>query len=147
MYNEIKDDLKNAMMAQDKDRVGTLRMVVAALDNEAIAKGKKDRLDPDDCVVVLKRMVKSRQDSIEQFRKGGAEDRALAEQAEINIISTYLPKMLTQEKLAADIEVAMAETGATTKKDTGKVMKWLKDVHGNGFDGKMASQILQGKLV
>lgn len=156
MYTRIKNDLKSAMMAQDKDRTGTLRMVIAALDNEAIAKGagvKDIGLSNDDCEIVLKRMIKSRQDSIEQFTKGGAHDRALREALEIDVINAYLPKQMTEEELGMAVDAAIETLSAATidfsltKKHQGSIMKLLKEVHGNSFDGKMASQLVQSRLV
>lgn len=146
MQNKIQDDLKRAMLAQEKGKVAVLRMTLTALKNEAIAKGKGKELTDSDCEIVIKRLVKQRQDAAIQFSNGGAEDRATQELAEATFLETYLPKQLTLDELQSSIDQIIQTTGATTKKEMGKVMAALKDKHGNGFDAKAASQMVQSRL-
>ncbi|MCE1229775.1 MAG: GatB/YqeY domain-containing protein [Firmicutes bacterium] len=148
MHTRLQADLKAAMLAKNATLTGVLRMAVAAYRNEAVAKGLGPQgvLSDADAVAVLKRMVKSREDSVEQFTKGGYVDRAQAEQGEIEILKTYLPAMLEGPQLEAAVKAAITQTGAQTKKDMGQVMKALQAAHGSAFDGKAASQLVQSLL-
>jgi len=99
-----------------------------------------------DAIAVFKRLVKSREDSIEQFQKAGMSERAEEEGAEIAILKPYLPAMLEGAELEAAIRAAIAQAGASTKKDMGLVMKALQAAHGSSYDGKAASQLVQSLL-
>lgn len=153
MYNRIKEDLKAAMMAQDKFGTYTLRMVLAALNNEIISKCQGTQLSDSDCEVALKRLIRQRQDSAEQFTQGGALEKAQLENAEIQLIETYLPQQMTEEQLGFAIDHTILTLSTATvdfqpvKKHMGSVMKLLKETHGNSFDAKLASQMVQARLV
>ena len=123
-------------------------MALAAYKNEAVAKGlgPQGLLSDADGIAVIKRLVKSREDSVEQFAKAGYADRAEAEKAEIEILKEYLPAMLEGVQLENAVREAIAETGAQTRKDMGAVMKALQARHGAAFDGKSASQIVTSLL-
>jgi len=148
MLTRIQADLKTAMLAKDTARTQVLRMALAAYKNEAVAKGlgPQGNLAEADALVVLKRLVKSREDSIAQFEKVGQMDRAAQERAEIELLKPYLPAMLEGPDLEAAVKAAIAQTGAASKKDLGLVMKALQAAHGGNYDGKAASTLVQGLL-
>jgi uncharacterized protein len=148
MIERLQSDLKNSMMAKDSARTLVLRSAVAAYRNEAVAKGLGPQgiLTDSDALAVLKRLVKSREDSVEQFSKGGREDKANVERAEIEVLKTYLPAMLEGEALENAVKAAIAESGAASKKDMSKAMKALQAAHGGNYDGKTASQMIQALL-
>jgi len=148
MLNRLQADLKTAMLARDATRTQVLRMALAAYKNEAVAEGlgPQGTLAEADALVVLKRLVKSREDSIAQFEKVGQAERAAQERAEIELLKPYLPAMLEGPALEAAVKAAIAQTGAATKKDMGLVMKALQAAHGGAFDGKAASTLVQSLL-
>ena len=148
MLDRLQADLKASMLAKDSARTGVLRMALAAYKNEAIAKslGPQGTLSEAESIAVFKKLVKSREDSVEQYAKAGYPDRAASEQAEIAILKPYLPAMLEGVQLEAAVRQAIAETGASTKKDLGQVMKALQAEAGGAFDGKAASQLIGSLL-
>lgn len=148
MLDRLQADLKKAMLARDALGTQVLRMALAAYKNEAVAKGLSPQgVIPDgDAVALFKRLVKSREDSVEQFTAAGHPDRAASEQAEIAILRAYLPSMLEGEQLEAAVRKAIADSGAASKKDMGLVMKALQAAHGAAYDGKTASQLVQSLL-
>lgn len=148
MLERIQADLKTAMLARDAQRTGVLRMALAAYKNEAVAKGlgPQGLLGEADALAVFKRLVKSREDSVEQYRKAGQEDRAQAEAAEIGILKDYLPAMLEGVQLENAVHEAIHASGAASKKDMGLVMKALQAAHGGAYDGKAASALVQSFL-
>jgi uncharacterized protein YqeY len=148
MLDRLTADLKTAMLAKDAARTQVLRMALAAYKNEAVAKGLGPQgvLAEADAVAVFKRLVKSREDSVEQFTKAGQTDRAASELAEIEILKAFLPAMLEGAALEAAVKEAIAASGAGSKKDMGKVMKELQAKHGANFDGKAASGLVQSLL-
>jgi uncharacterized protein len=149
MLDRLQADLKASMLAKDAMKTGVLRMALAAYKNEAVAKGlgPQGALDESDALVVMKRLVKSREDSVEQYTKAGHLDRAASEQAEITLLKAYLPAMLEGVQLENAVREAVASTGATSKKDMGAVMKALQATHGGAFDGKAASALVNSLLV
>lgn len=148
MLTRLLADLKTAMLARDAARTQVLRMALTAYRNEAVAKGlgPQGTLAEPDALAVFKRLVKSREDSVAQFEKVGQAERAAQEQAEIELLKPYLPAMLDGPALEAAVKAAIAQTGATAKKDMGLVMKALQAAHGGAFDGKAASSLLQNLL-
>lgn len=148
MLTQLQADLKTAMLAKDAPRTQVLRMALAAYKNEAVAKGlgPQGSLAEADALAVLKRLVKSREDSVAQFEKVGQADRAAQERAEIELLKPYLPAMLEGPALEAAVKAAIAQSGATAKKDMGLVMKALQAAHGAAFDGKAASALVQSLL-
>src|SRR3982750_41754 len=121
LTKQIVADLTSAMKAQDANRTSTLRMVKAAMMNRQIEKGAA--LDDEDMQKLLRSLVKQRRDSIEQYEKAGRQELVDKEKAEIEIIETYLPQAASQEELKQAVSAAIAETGATSMRDMGKVMK------------------------
>ena len=148
MLQKLTAELKTSMLARDAVRTGVLRMALAAYKNEAVAKGlgPQGELAEADAIAVFKRLVKSREDSVEQYTKAGYPDRAASEQAEIALLKTYLPAMLEGADLETAVRAAIASTGAASKKDMGQVMKALQAAHGAAFDGKAASSLVQSLL-
>ena len=148
MLTRLQADLKTAMLAKDASRTQVLRMALAAYKNEAVAKGlgPQGTLAEADALVVVKRLVKSREDSVAQFEKVGQVDRAAQERAEIELLKPYLPAMIEGPALEAAVKAAIAQAGATTKKDMGLVMKAMQAAHGGAFDGKAASALVQSLL-
>ena len=148
MLDRLQAELKASMLARDTARTSVLRMALAAYKNEAVAKGlgPQGALSDADAVTVFKRLVKSREDSVDQYAKAGYPDRAASEQAEIAILKPYLPAMLEGDQLEAAVREAIAATGASSKKDLGQVMKALQAQHGSAYDGKAASQLIGSLL-
>ncbi len=148
MLDRLQADLKTSMLGRDAARTQVLRMALAAYKNEAVAKGlgPQGLLAEADAMAVLKRLVKSREDSVAQFEKVGQADRAAQERAEIELLLPYLPAMLDGPQLEAAVRAAIAQSGATAKKDMGLVMKALQAAHGAAYDGKAASSLVQALL-
>jgi uncharacterized protein YqeY len=148
MREKINDDLKTAMKAGEKDRVGTLRLVNAAIksaDIDARPSGK-DKVDEAGVLAVLTKMIKQRRDSIEQFVAGGRQELADKEAAEIKVIEAYLPKQMDVAEAKAAIAAAIAEVGAASQKDMGKVMAALKARYAGQMDFGKASAAVKELL-
>jgi uncharacterized protein YqeY len=148
MREKINDDLKTAMKAGEKDRVGTLRLVNAAIksaDIDARPSGK-DKVDEAGVLAVLTKMIKQRRDSIEQFVAGGRQELADKEAAEIKVIEAYLPKQMDVAEAKAAIAAAIAEVGAASQKDMGKVMAALKTRYAGQMDFGKASAAVKELL-
>jgi uncharacterized protein YqeY len=142
---QIVTDLTAAMKAQDAPRTSTLRMVKAAMMNRQIEKGSE--LDDDDLQKLLRSLVKQRRDSIEQYEKAGRAELVAKEQAEIDVIETYLPQAASTEEIEQVVAAAIAETGASSIKDMGKVMKAAQAaLAGKNADGKTVSEVVKAKL-
>jgi uncharacterized protein len=145
LSKQIVADLTTAMKAQDAARTSTLRMVKAAMMNRQIEKGSE--LDDDDVQKLLRSLVKQRRDSIEQYEKAGRQELVNKEQAEINVIETYLPKAASQEEIEQVVAAVIAETGASSIKDMGKVMKAAQAaLAGKNADGRVVSEVVKAKL-
>jgi uncharacterized protein len=138
-------DIVTAMKAKDATKLTALRMLKTALTNKSIEKGRA--LEGAEELQVVSMLVKQRRDSIEQFTKGGRTDLADKEQAEIVILNTYLPASASDDEIAAAVTAAIAETGATSAKDMGKVMKAVMALlAGKTVDGKKVSESVKSKL-
>jgi uncharacterized protein YqeY len=124
LKSRIKEDMKSAMKAGDKDRLKVVRLMLAAIKQVEV----DNRVELDDAGVlsVLDKMVKQRRDSVDQFEKGNREDLAAIERAEIEVIAGYLPEQLSDAELAALIDEVIAATGAASMRDMGKVMGQIK---------------------
>ncbi len=145
LKQQIISDLTASMKAQDSPRTSTLRMVKAALMNREIEKGGE--LDEEEMMKLLRSLVKQRRDSVEQYEKGGREDLAAKEKAEIEIIDTYLPKAASREEVEAAVNAAIIETGASSIKEMGRVMKAVQvALSGKNADGRTVSEIVKAKL-
>jgi len=145
LTEKIIADLTTSLKAQDAARTSTLRMVKAAMMNRKIDKGAE--LDDDDMLKLLRSLVKQRKDSVEQYEKAGRNDLADKEQAEITVIESYLPQPATEAEIQQAVSAAIAETGASSMKDMGKVMKATQTaLAGKNADGKLVSEIVKTKL-
>ena len=141
----ITADIVTAMKAKDPTRLTALRMLKTALTNKSIEKGRA--LDGAEDLQVVSMLVKQRRDSIEQFTKGGRPDLAAKEEAEIIVLTAYLPASASDDEIAAAVAGAVAETGATSAKDMGKVMKAvMAALAGKTVDGKKVSEAVKGRL-
>jgi uncharacterized protein YqeY len=144
MQARIEEDLKAAMKSGDKRRVATLRLVLAGLKNERI-QAQRDLTD-EEVEAVLRRAVKQRKDSIEQYGKGGRQDLVNAETEELAIIEGYLPKGLTDSEIERELKAVIAEKGLSSSKDVGLAMKELMARHKGRVDGKKAQEIARRLL-
>ena len=145
LSKQIVADLTTAMKAQDAAKTSTLRMVKAAMMNRQIEKGSE--LDDDDVQKLLRSLVKQRRDSVEQYEKAGRQELVDKEQAEINVIETYLPQAASQEEIEQVVAAVIAETGASSIKDMGKVMKATQAaLAGKNADGRLVSEVVKAKL-
>ena len=145
LEQSLSADIVTAMKARDQNKLTALRMLKTALTNKSIEKGRA--LEGAEELQVVSTLVKQRKDAIEQFTKGGRQDLADKEQAEIVILNTYLPASASDEEVAAAVTAAIAETGATGAKDMGKVMKAAQAaLAGKNADGKLVSEAVKAKL-
>jgi uncharacterized protein YqeY len=145
LSKQIVTDLTASMKAQDASRTSTLRMVKAAMMNRQIEKGSE--LDDDDMQKLLRSLVKQRRDSIEVYEKAGRQELVDKEQAEIDVIETYVTQAASQEAIEQAVVAAIAETGATSIKDMGKVMKAAQAaLAGKNADGRTISEVVKAKL-
>ncbi len=148
MREKINDDLKKPMKAGEKDRVGTLRLVNAAIksaDIDARPSGK-DKISDADILVVLAKMIKQRRDSIEQYQAGNRQDLADKEAAEIRVIEGYMPKQMSEAEAKTAIAAVIKEFGAASPKDMGKVMGALKAKYAGQMDFGKASAAVKELL-
>ena len=132
--------MKQAMRSGDKARLGVIRMALAAIQQREV----DERIELDDAAVlgVIEKMIKQRRESVEQYRAGGREDLAVKEAAEVELLTSYLPEPLSADELAALIEAAIAETGATSMKDMGRVMTLLRaEAQGRADMAALSAQV------
>lgn len=141
----IISDLTAAMKAKDADRLSVLRMVKANLMNRKIEKGGE--LTDDEITKALQSLVKQRRDSIESFEKAGRTELAAKEAAEIAVIEVYLPQAATPDEISAAVDAAVAETGASSMKEMGNVMKAaMTRLAGKSADGRLVCEAVKSKL-
>jgi uncharacterized protein YqeY len=145
LQEKLAQEIKAAMLAKDADRLGALRMLKSTLGYILIEK-KTETISDADFVSVVQKEVKKRRDSIEQFEKGGRPELAAKEKQEITVLESFLPQQLTPEELEKLIRDAIAETGATSKKEMGPVIKAVQAKAAGRADGKTISQLV-GKLL
>jgi uncharacterized protein len=145
LKERITGDMTAAMKAKDAARLSTLRMVKAAVQNREIEKG--GGLSDEELVKALQSLVKQRRDSVEQYEKAGRAELAEKERAEITVIEEYLPRAASAEEIERAVAEAMAETGASSMKEMGAVMKAAQArLAGRNADGKTVSEIVKSKL-
>jgi len=145
LKERIVSDLTAAMKAKDVARLSTLRMVKASIMNREIEKGGD--LTDEELTKAMQSLVKQRRDSIEQYEKAGRQELADKERAEIDVIESYLPQPASREEVEAAVDKAIGETGATSIREMGAVMK-AAQVHlaGRSADGRTVSEIVKSKL-
>ncbi len=144
---QIQKDMVDAMRSRDELRLSTLRMAKAALENKKI--DKRAPLDEAEVLQVLSTLIKQRRDSIEQFQKGGRQEMADKEAAEIVLIEHYMPKAMGEEEITAAVKATIAEMGAPTIKEMGAVMKNVMaklQATGARVEGKMVSESVKKQL-
>jgi uncharacterized protein YqeY len=147
LIEQIQKDIVTAMKAKDEARLSCLRMVKSALMNRKVE--KMAELDDKESQQVLTTLIKQRKDSVEQFTKGGRQEMADKEAAEIKIIEAYLPKAAGEEEIVASVKAVIAEMGAPTMKDMGTVMKNAMArfaASGMRVDGKVVSEAVKKEL-
>jgi hypothetical protein len=144
---QISEDIKTAMRAKDTTALNSLRALKSALTNAAIEKGGLGtELDEPEILAVVRKQIKQRQDSIEQFEKAGRAELAENEKAEIAILSKYLPAALSAEQIDEIVAQAISETGAASKADMGKAMKRAQELSEGRADGKLLSSAVMKRL-
>jgi len=144
LTEKIRADLTSAMKAQEKDRLSTIRMLQSAIKNEQINAGHE--LSDEEAMSVIRKAVKQRQDSVEQYTKGNRPELAAKEQSEIDVLKTYLPPELSDDEIESGIREIIATTGAQSKKDMGKVMKEATARYKGRADGKKIQEIVSRLL-
>ena len=145
LVEKIFNDYKEAMKARDTLKSSVLSFLRADMLNQATAK-KKDKLDDAEVIVVIKKQIKQRQDSIQQFTSGGRLEAAEKEKKELEILKGYLPEELSEDKIKALIEEAVISTGASSLKDMGRLMKELTVKIAGQADGKLVSDLVRQRL-
>ena len=148
LREQFTDGLKQSMRAGDAARTSTLRMILARLkDTDIAARPKGVTAIPDDDIVgMLRGMVKSRRESVTMYEQGNRPELAAKELAEIKVIEGFLPQEMDDAALAAEVEAAVASTGAALQKEMGKVMAALKAKHGAGLDMARAGALVRARL-
>lgn len=144
LKQRLTDDMKAAMKAGDKDTLGVIRLINAAIKQKEV--DERTTLDDAQVVAVLDRMVKQRRDSVAQYESAGREDLAAVERAEIAVIERYLPAKLDEAAILAAIEAAIAQTGASGPADMGKLMGVLKPQLAGQADMAVVSKLVKQKL-
>jgi uncharacterized protein YqeY len=145
--SRIDQDIKSAMLARETAKLGVLRMLKTAPMNAAIEKGGAgSALDDTDALAIVRKEVKKRQDSVEAFEKGGRPEMAASEKAEIDILNTYLPQQLSAAEVEGLVKAAIAESGATSRKEMGAVMKLVNANAAGRADGRTLSAEVQKQL-
>jgi uncharacterized protein YqeY len=144
LKNTITEDMKTAMRAKDTARLGTVRLLLAAMKQKEV--DERVELTDADVLAIIDKMVKQRRESIAQFEKAARNDLAEAEKAEIGVLSAYLPQQLSEAEVAQEIAAAIAESGASGVKDMGKVMAVLKPKLAGRTDMGKVSGLVKAKL-
>jgi uncharacterized protein YqeY len=148
LQQQVNDDLRAAMKARDKARTSALRMLLASLKNAAVAEGKgpQGELSDDAVVALVQSEVKRRREAATAFREGGRDEQAAAEEAEAAVYETYLPAQLSDDELAAIVDEAIAEVGASGPSDMGPVMKTVMPRVQGQAEGSRVSAVVRERL-
>lgn len=144
LQDRLTDDMKAAMKAGDKDTLGVVRRAIAAMKNARIE--KREDLDEQEEIRVVRSIAKQHRESIEQFRAGGREDLAAKEEAELAILAAYLPPEMDDAQLDAIVDQVIAETGASSMKDMGTVIKAVMARTGGQAEGGVVSAKVKARL-
>ena len=144
---QLKEELKQAMLARDTEKTSTLRMVISALSYYEIEKGGAGyEANEEDVQAVLQKQAKQRRDSIEQFKAGGRDELAEKETKELELIESYLPAQMSEDEVKKLVDEAVAQTGASSTADIGKVMGALMPKVKGKADGSLVSRLVKEKL-
>ena len=141
---QIQEDMKNAMRAKETARLGTIRLLLAAMKQREV--DERIELTDSDVLTIIEKMIKQRKDSITQYEAGARQDLADIEKAELAVIEEFLPARLSEDDVRAIIIALIAETGAAGMKDMGKVVGALKARHGTEVDMAAASALVKAAL-
>lgn len=144
LLERLNADMKQAMKDKDKTKLSVIRMIKSALQNEQIKSGKE--LTEDEVLSVLNRERKQRKDSLQEFIKAGRDDLVAAVEAELEVLATYMPEQLSEEELKKIVQQVIAETGATSKKEMGKVMSAIMPRVKGKADGALVNKLVQELL-
>ncbi len=144
LKQRISDDMKNAMRAKETARLGAIRLLLAAMKQREV--DERIELDDSAVVAIVEKQLKQRKDSFSQYQAAGRQDLADQEAFEIEVLSAYMPQQLAAEEIAALIKQAVAESGATSPRDMGKVMAWLKPKLAGRADMNSVSGLVKGAL-
>ena len=148
LREDLQKALKESMLAKDTQKVGAIRLIIAGMkekDVDARGKGQKEASETD-LMAMMQNMIKQRRDSIDMYLKGNRQDLADKEQAEIAVIETFLPKQMNDEEMLAAVKAVVAETGASSMKDMGKVMSALREQYAGQMDFGAASGTIKTLL-
>lgn len=144
LREDLQKALKESMLAKDTQRVSAVRLIIAGMKEKDVdaRKKKKKEASETELLSMMQNMIKQRKDSIDMYLKGNRQDLADKEQAEINVIETFLPKQMNDDEILAAVKAAVADTGATSMKDMGKIMGILKSKYAGQMDfGKVSGVI------
>lgn len=144
LKQRISDDMKNAMRAKDSARLGAIRLLLAAMKQREV--DERIELDDDAVVTIVEKQLKQRKDSFSQYQAAGRQDLADQEAFEIEVLTAYMPQQLAAEEIAALVKQAVAESGATSPRDMGKVMAWLKPKLAGRADMNSVSGLVKSAL-
>jgi uncharacterized protein YqeY len=144
LRDRIADDMRASMKAREQTRVSTLRMLMAAMKNVQVERGHE--LDDEEALEVVAREAKRRRESMDAFEKGGRAELVAKEGAELAVLESYLPERLSDDELAALVDEAIAETGATSPKEMGQVMKAVMPKLKGRADGAAVSAVVRARL-
>ena len=144
LKTRVTDDMKDAMRAKDSARLGTIRLLLAAIKQKEV----DERIELDDAMIssIVEKLIKQRKDSISQFQTAGRDDLVAVEQAELVVLQAYLPEQLSSAEVEAAVTAAIAESGATSAKDMGKVMGLLKARLAGRADMGQVSTLIKTQL-
>ncbi|MBX2987884.1 MAG: GatB/YqeY domain-containing protein [Bdellovibrionaceae bacterium] len=145
LRDQLMTDVKNAMKEKDSLKLNTLRFLQAAIKNREIEM-RPNPINSDEIMGVIKKLVKQRKESIEQYQNGGRQDLADQENAELKILEAYLPAQLGRDQVEKIVAEVIAALGAKTVKDMGPVMKEVQARTAGAADNKMVSEVVRGKL-
>ncbi len=144
LIERVTDEMKQAMRAKQKERLGALRLIRAGIIEEQ--KAGKGEVDDAAVVALMRRMVKQRADAAVTYRQGGREDLAAVEEAEVAVIEEFLPRLADEDTTRAWVETAVAASGATSQREMGKVMGTLMRAHKDEVDGTLARRLILEQL-
>jgi len=144
LKQRIQEDMKAAMRAGEKQQLGVIRLILAAIKQREV--DERIALDDNQVVVVLDKMLKQRRESIEQYEKAAREDLAAQERFEVTVLQQYMPQQMSEAEIVALVQQAIAETGANSAKDMGKVMNIIRPQMQGRADMKVVSDLVKKQL-
>jgi uncharacterized protein YqeY len=142
LKDQLQTELQDAMRASDEVRKSTLRMLMSAINNAEVAGAERKELSDEQVMQVIFKQVKQRRESIEEFKKAGRQDLVEKEAAEMKVLEAYMPPQMGREEIEAEVRQAMAETGASTAADKGKLMKVLMPRLSGKAEGREINEVV-----